>query len=131
MPRLDEIIPTSDVQKLSAFFGFDAGEIDCEWKPISDGPLQVMASCQSEGLFSSKSTLLFDPSDFPHRQFTLQDPLTREVVAHEVCHAQQNLRGFWQRLKHRWWNRTIKDHGQRPHEAEAYDQGKRFAAQYY
>lgn len=115
---LADLIPNNHLSWLQAHFPqIKVGEVTCSWTNKSDGRFNTMASAVSSSVFSSKGTLRLDPADFPPT-FSLGDPLLRETIVHELIHLEQMKRGFWYRLKMRFWNKTRK-YEERPHEQEA------------
>lgn len=123
---LGQLLKPQDLQRVQAKFSFDVASVPVEWGR-SDGQFNRMASAVSDGLFSSTGYIRFDPSDFPRsEQIDMDDPLKRETVFHELYHLLQFRRGFWYRLKIKWWKLT-KSYEDRPHEKEAHERGHSLA----
>lgn len=122
--KLYEVLNASDLSKLNTFFSFDVGQVPCDFGSF-DGVSGKGASAKSDGLFSDGGKITFDSSDVGNPP-DLNNYLVREIVCHELVHISQYRRGFFYRLKMRWWNWT-KDYKDRPHELEAYVLGRQYA----
>lgn len=131
---LRDLLSGEDITSLSALFGSKVLDTPATIEPI-DGELKVCGTT-SGSLWSSDSTIRFDSADIKmaytsdesnyhgirisvaREVIDLKDAATRRTVLHELHHVKQRQRGFFYRLKMKWWNLT-KKYESRPHETEA------------
>lgn len=125
--RLRDIISADDMAKIARHYTFDAGAVECEYI-AGDGALNTAGTARSRGLFTSDCVVLLDSTDISN-PVNMADPVQRETILHELVHVGQFRRGFWYRLKMRWWNKT-RSYRDRPHEAEAYRVAGTLAAEW-
>lgn len=128
MQTLSQVFRPEDLQRLQAKFSFNVGEVPCEWG-ATDGQFNKMASAKSDGLFSSRGKIIFDPTDFPRESPDFGNALIRETIIHELIHIMQYRRGFFYRLQMKFWNAT-KKYLDRPHEKEAHEKGHIWAGEW-
>lgn len=117
--KLTEVLTIDDLSKLQRFFPFSLVDLEVVLED-RDGPGGMGGRVKPSILKPSK-VLYLDKMDmkFSGQYLDMSDLVTREIVAHETTHVEQNMRGFFYRLK-MWFWRTFITYEERPHEKEAY-----------
>lgn len=121
--------PTDRDQLQRIFPALDLATITIELRD-KDGPGGVIGWVPGS-LWEPDRVILIDDSDLRLEGgfIDFSDPVMLEMMAHELTHLEQGLRGFWYRLK-MWFWRKFYSYEKRPHEIEAYAKGREIALNY-
>jgi hypothetical protein len=116
--KLVTFLDPASLGDLQQGFDFDVRNIELELV-AKDGPNGVAGFVQSNLLFPSK-TIQLDKDDVHLLNGVLQPtPWVMHIIYHELVHIEQSRRGFFYRLKMKFWRKRPYD--QRPHEKEAFE----------